>query len=53
MRRVIAFLRNERAATAMEYGLIAAAIAVAIIPVLTGVRSKVKAVFTVLSTELK
>jgi pilus assembly protein Flp/PilA len=53
MRHVIAFLRDERAATAMEYGLIAAAIAVAIIPVLTGVGSKVKAVFTVLSTALK
>ena len=53
MRYVIAFLRDERAATAIEYGLIAAGIAVAIIPVLTGVGSKAKAVFTLLSTALK
>ena len=53
MRHVIAFLRDERAATAIEYGLIAAGIAVAIIPVLTGVGPKVRTVFTVLSTALK
>ncbi|HEY2227486.1 MAG TPA: Flp family type IVb pilin, partial [Xanthobacteraceae bacterium] len=39
MRRIIDFLRDERAATAIEYGLIATGIAVAIIPVLTGVGS--------------
>jgi pilus assembly protein Flp/PilA len=38
---VIAFLKDERAATAIEYGLIATGIAVAIIPVLTGVGSGV------------
>ena len=32
---LIAFLKDERAATAIEYGLIATGIAVAIIPVLT------------------
>jgi pilus assembly protein Flp/PilA len=53
MRQVIAFLKDERAATAIEYGLIATGIAVAIIPVLTGVGSKTKAVFTTLSTALK
>jgi pilus assembly protein Flp/PilA len=53
MRHVVAFLRDERAATAIEYGLIAAGIAVAIIPVLTGVGSRAKAVFTALSTALK
>jgi len=31
----VAFLKDERAATAIEYGLIATGIAVAIIPVLT------------------
>jgi pilus assembly protein Flp/PilA len=53
MRHVIAFLRDERAATAIEYGLIATGIAVAIIPVLTGVGSKTKAAFTLLQTALK
>ena len=50
---IIAFLRDERAATAIEYGLIATGIAVAIIPVLTGVGTKTKAAFTLLSTALK
>jgi pilus assembly protein Flp/PilA len=53
MRHVIAFLRDERAATAIEYGLVATGIAVAIIPVLTGVGSKTKAVFTTIQTALK
>jgi pilus assembly protein Flp/PilA len=53
MRQVIAFLKDERAATAIEYGLIATGIAVAIIPVLTGVGSKTKATFTLISAALK
>jgi pilus assembly protein Flp/PilA len=53
MRHVIAFLKDERAATAIEYGLIATGIAVAIIPVLTGVGTKTKAVFTLLQTAIK
>jgi pilus assembly protein Flp/PilA len=53
MRQVIAFLRDERAATAIEYGLIATGIAVAIIPALTGVGSRTRAVFTALQTALK
>ena len=53
MRHVISFLRDERAATAIEYGLIATGIAVAIIPILTGVGAKTKAVFTLISTALK
>jgi pilus assembly protein Flp/PilA len=53
MRQVIAFLKDERAATAIEYGLIATGIAVAIIPVLTGVGSKTKATFTLISTAIK
>jgi pilus assembly protein Flp/PilA len=53
MRLVLAFLRDERAATAIEYGLIATGIAVAIIPVITGVGSKTKALFTLISTGLK
>jgi pilus assembly protein Flp/PilA len=53
MRLVIAFLKDERAATAIEYGLIATGIAVAIIPVLTGVGSKTKVVFSTIQTALK
>ncbi|HEV3372321.1 MAG TPA: Flp family type IVb pilin [Xanthobacteraceae bacterium] len=53
LRHVIAFLKDERAATAIEYGLIATGIAVAIIPVITGVGSKTKAVFTTIQTALK
>jgi pilus assembly protein Flp/PilA len=47
MRHVIAFLKDERAATAIEYGLIATGIAV------TGVGTKTKAVFTALQTAIK
>jgi pilus assembly protein Flp/PilA len=53
MRLITAFLRDERAATAIEYGLIATGIAVAIIPVLTGVGSKMKATFTAIQTALR
>jgi pilus assembly protein Flp/PilA len=40
------FWTNESGATAIEYGLIAAGIAVAIITVLKGVGSKLKTTFT-------
>jgi pilus assembly protein Flp/PilA len=53
MRHVIAFLKDERAVTSIEYALIATGIAVAIIPVITGVGSKVKAPFVTLQTALK
>jgi pilus assembly protein Flp/PilA len=53
MRLLIAFLKDERGATAIEYGLIATGIAVAIIPVLTGVGAKTKAVFSAVQTALK
>jgi len=53
MRNIIAFVKDERAATAIEYGLIAAGIAVIIIPVLTGVGSKLKTTFTTVQTALK
>jgi len=47
------FLRDESGATAIEYGLIAAGIAVAIISVLNGLGSKLKTTFTSVSTALK
>jgi pilus assembly protein Flp/PilA len=53
MRQIIAFLKDETAATAIEYGLIAAGIAVMIIPVITGVGSKLKTTFTTVQTALK
>jgi pilus assembly protein Flp/PilA len=53
MRSIIDFVKDERAATAIEYGLIAAGIAVIIIPVLTGVGSKLKTTFTTVQAALK
>jgi len=53
MRQIVRFLRDEQAATAIEYGLIAAGIAVAIIPVLTGLGTKMKTTFTTIQTVLK
>jgi pilus assembly protein Flp/PilA len=53
MRSIIAFVKDDRAATAIEYGLIAAGIAVIIIPVLTGVGSKLKTTFTTVQAALK
>ena len=40
MRLVIRFLKDEKAATAIEYGLIAAGISIAIISVVKGTRDK-------------
>ena len=47
------FLHNESGATAIEYGLIAAGISVAIIAVVQGLGSKLTATFTSVSTALK
>jgi pilus assembly protein Flp/PilA len=48
-----AFLKDESAATAIEYGLIAAGIACALIPVLSGLGTKLKTTFTSISTALR
>jgi pilus assembly protein Flp/PilA len=48
-----AILRNESGATAIEYGLIAAGISVAIITIVGTVGSSLVAVFTSVSTALK
>jgi pilus assembly protein Flp/PilA len=53
MRLVIKFLKDESAATAIEYGLIATGIAVAIIPVITGLGTKLKTTFGSISTALQ
>jgi pilus assembly protein Flp/PilA len=53
MRLIIRFLKDETAATAIEYGLIAAGIAVAIIPVITGLGTHLKTTFSAISSALK
>jgi pilus assembly protein Flp/PilA len=53
MNLIVRFLKDENAATAIEYGLIATGIALAIIPVVTGMGTKLKTTFTTLSTALK
>ena len=53
MRMSIArFIRDESAATAIEYGLIAAGISVAIIAVVQGLGSKLNTTFTSVQTAL-
>lgn len=47
------FVRDEEGVTAIEYGLIAALIAVAIITAVTAVGSRLDAVFDYISTQLK
>ncbi|MGH6670894.1 MAG: Flp family type IVb pilin [Xanthobacteraceae bacterium] len=47
------FLSNERGATAIEYGLIAAGISVAIIAVVQGLGSNLNTTFSSVSTALK
>jgi pilus assembly protein Flp/PilA len=46
------FLRNESGATAIEYGLIAAGISVAIITVVNGLGSKLTDTFTNVTTKM-
>jgi pilus assembly protein Flp/PilA len=47
------FIRDEAGATAIEYGLIAAGIAVAIIAVVQGVGTNLNTTFTSVQTALK
>ena len=53
MSKLIAFLTDESGATAIEYGLIAAGIAVAIIGVVNTLGSKLNTTFSSVSTQLK
>jgi len=48
-----AFIADESGATAIEYGLIAAGIAVAIISAVNGVGARLSTKFTGISTSLK
>ncbi len=49
---LVRFLKDESGATAIEYGLIAACISVAIIAVVQGVGTKLKDTFTTVKTSL-
>ncbi|HEX3438846.1 MAG TPA: Flp family type IVb pilin [Pseudolabrys sp.] len=53
MSKLVAFLKNESGATAIEYGLIAAGISVAIIAIVNGLGTKLNTSFNSISTQLK
>jgi pilus assembly protein Flp/PilA len=50
---ILTFLKDESGATAIEYGLIAAGIAIAIITAVNGVGTKLSGTFGTISTSLK
>ena len=53
MRLIVKFWKDESAATAIEYGLIATGIAVAIIPVISGLGTKLKGTFSTIAAAVK
>lgn len=53
MRKIFLVVRNTKAATAIEYGLIAALIAVAAIGAMQGLGNKLKTTFTNVSSNMK
>ena len=53
MKQFVAFLKNESGATAIEYGLIAAGISVAIIAVVNTIGTKLNTSFSSVSDQLK
>ena len=53
MSKIVAFLKDESGATAIEYGLIAAGIAVVIIAAVNTVGTKLNATFTSIANQLK
>jgi pilus assembly protein Flp/PilA len=50
---IIRFLKDENAATAIEYAIIATGIALAIIPAITSLGTKITTTFSTLLTALK
>ena len=48
-----AFLKDELGATAIEYGLVAAGISIAIITAVKGIGTKLNTTFSSISTQLK
>jgi pilus assembly protein Flp/PilA len=53
MRKFIQFLSDESGATAIEYGLIAAGISIAIIAAVNSVGTQLNTTFSSVSTQLK
>jgi len=53
MKKLVQILRDRRGATAIEYGLIAALIAVAAITAMTSLGNQLKTTFTNVSTNMK
>ena len=53
MQKIRTFLKNSKGATAIEYGLIAALIAVAAIAAMQGLGNKLTTTFTNVSTNMK
>ena len=53
MQQIRHFVKNSKGATAIEYGLIAALIAVAAIAAMTSLGSKVSQTFTNVTTNMK
>ena len=53
MKKLKQFLADESGATAIEYGLIAAGISLAIISVVNGLGAKLNSKFTSINTSLK
>ena len=53
MRLLLKFLRDETGTTAIEYGLIAAGISLAIISIVDGLGTKLNTKFTSINSSLK
>jgi pilus assembly protein Flp/PilA len=53
MTKLVAFLKDQSGATAIEYGLIAAGISVAIIAVVNTIGTSLNTSFSSISTQLK
>jgi pilus assembly protein Flp/PilA len=53
MSTILAFLQDDSGATAIEYGLIAAGISIAIIATVNALGTSLNATFTSVSTQLK
>ena len=53
MAKLYGFFRDQSGATAIEYGLIAAGISIAIIAVINGLGSQLNSTFSSISTQLK
>ncbi len=53
MIKFLGFLRDDNGATAIEYGLIAAGISIAIIAVVNGLGTQLNTTFSSISSQLK